>query len=56
MLIQTDEYVYIIELKRDKYPDDALDQIDENGYDLMTARCSRLELTFQLRAVGWKIG
>lgn len=33
VLIQTDKYVYIIELKRDKNPDDALDQIDEKGYD-----------------------
>ena len=32
-LIQTDKYVYILELKRDKNPDDALDQIDEKGYD-----------------------
>ena len=33
VLIQTDKYVYIMELKRDKNPDDALDQIDEIGYD-----------------------
>ena len=33
VLIQTPKYVYIIELKRDKNPDDALDQIDEKGYD-----------------------
>ena len=33
VLIQTDKYVYIVELKRDKDPDDALDQIDEKGYD-----------------------
>ena len=33
VLVQTDRYVYIIELKRDKNPDDALDQIDEKGYD-----------------------
>ena len=33
VLIQTDKYVYILELKRDKNPDDALDQIDEKGYD-----------------------
>ena len=33
VLIQTDKYVYIMELKRDKNPDDALDQIDEKGYD-----------------------
>ena len=32
-LIQTDKYVYIMELKRDKNPDDALDQIDDKGYD-----------------------
>lgn len=32
-LIQTPKYVYILELKRDKNPDDALDQIDEKGYD-----------------------
>ena len=33
MLIQTDKYVYIIELKHDKDPDDTLDQIDEKGYN-----------------------
>ena len=33
VLIQTDKYVYIIELKRDQDPNDALDQIDEKGYD-----------------------
>lgn len=33
VLIQTDKYVYIIELKRDQNPDDALDQIDQKGYD-----------------------
>ena len=33
VLIQTDKFVYIIELKRDKNPNDALDQIDEKGYD-----------------------
>ena len=33
VLVQTDKYVYIIELKRDKDPQDALDQIDEKGYD-----------------------
>ena len=33
VLIQTDRYVYIIELKRDQNPDDALDQIDPKGYD-----------------------
>lgn len=32
-LIQTDKFVYILELKRDKNPDDALDQIDDKGYD-----------------------
>lgn len=33
VLVQTDKYVYIIELKRDKDPQDALDQIAEKGYD-----------------------
>ena len=33
ILVQTDRYVYIIELKRDRDPQDALDQIDEKGYD-----------------------
>ena len=33
ILIQTDEYVYIIELKRDKDPDNALDQIESKGYE-----------------------
>ena len=32
-LIQTPKFVYIMELKRDKNPDDALDQIEEKGYD-----------------------
>ena len=32
-LIQTDRFVYILELKRDKDPQDALDQIAEKGYD-----------------------
>ena len=33
VLIQTEKFVYIIELKRDKDPNDALDQIKEKGYD-----------------------
>lgn len=33
VLIQADKYVYIMELKRDRNPGDALDQIDEKGYD-----------------------
>lgn len=33
VLIQTDKYVYVIELKRDKDPKDALDQIDNKGYE-----------------------
>ena len=33
VLIQTDKYVYILELKRDQDPQDALDQIDQKGYD-----------------------
>ena len=33
VLVQTDQYVYIIELKRDKDPQDALDQISDKGYD-----------------------
>ena len=33
VLIQTDKYIYIIEMKRDKDPDNALDQIDDKGYD-----------------------
>ena len=33
VLVQTDRYVYIIELKRDKDPQDALDQISDKGYD-----------------------
>lgn len=32
-LIQTGKFVYILELKRDKDPQDALDQIAEKGYD-----------------------
>lgn len=33
ILIQTPEYVYIIELKRDRDPSNALDQISDKGYD-----------------------
>ena len=33
VLIQTDKYVYILELKRDQDPQDALDQIEQKGYD-----------------------
>lgn len=33
VLIQTDNYVYVMELKRDKDPQDALDQIEQKGYD-----------------------
>ena len=33
IVIETDKYVYIIELKRDQSPDVALRQIEEKGYD-----------------------
>ena len=33
VLIQTPEYVYIIELKRDRDPKNALDQISDKAYD-----------------------
>lgn len=33
VMIQTDKYVYIMELKRDRDPQDALDQIVEKGYN-----------------------
>lgn len=33
ILIQTEKYVYVIELKRDKDPDNALDQIVSRGYE-----------------------
>ncbi len=33
VLLQTVRFVYVIELKRDKNPNDALDQIEEKGYD-----------------------
>ena len=33
ILIQTEKYVYVIELKRDKDPDNALDQIVSKGYE-----------------------
>lgn len=33
ILIQTDRFVYIIELKRDKDPGNALDQIETKGYE-----------------------
>ena len=32
-LIQTDKFVYILELKRDQDPQDSLDQIEQKGYD-----------------------
>ena len=33
IVLETDKYVYIIELKRDQSPDIALQQIEEKGYD-----------------------
>ena len=33
VVIQTDKYIYIIEVKRDQSPDIALQQIERNGYD-----------------------
>ena len=33
ILIQTEKYVYVVELKRDKDPDNALDQIVSRGYE-----------------------
>ena len=33
IVLETDKYVYIIELKRDKSPEIALQQIEEKGYD-----------------------
>lgn len=33
VLIQTPDYIYIIELKRDQDPQNALDQISDKGYD-----------------------
>ncbi len=33
IILNTDEYIYIIELKRDQSPDVALRQIEEKGYD-----------------------
>ncbi len=32
IVIETDKFVYIIELKRDQSPDDALQQIEAKGY------------------------
>ena len=61
-LIQTDKYVYIIELKRDQNPDDALDQIDQKGYDWPFAADGRKVFkiganfsTKNRRLEGWKI-
>ena len=33
VVIQTDRFIYIIELKRDQSPDIALQQIERKGYD-----------------------
>ena len=33
IVLETDKYVYIMELKRDQTPDIALQQIEEKGYD-----------------------
>ena len=33
IVLETDKYVYIMELKRDQSPDIALQQIEEKGYD-----------------------
>ena len=62
-LIQTDKFVYILELKRDKNPDDALDQIDEKGYDwpfLADGRkVFRIGANFSTRThrlENWKVG
>ena len=61
-LIQTDKYVYILELKRDKDPQDALDQIAEKGYDWPFAadarKVFRIGATFSTatrRLEGWKM-
>ena len=61
-LIQTDKYVYILELKRDKDPQDALDQIAEKGYDWPFAadarKVFRIGATFSTatrRLEGWKL-
>lgn len=37
VIVETDDYVYIFEFKRDKSADDALEQIDEKGYALSYA-------------------
>ena len=62
VLIQTDKYVYIIELKRDKDPQDALDQIAEKGYDWPFAadgrKVFRIGASFSTttrRLEGWKM-
>ena len=62
-LIQTDKYVYILELKRDKDPQDALDQIDEKGYDWPfmadNRKIFKIGASFSTdtrRLEGWKIG
>lgn len=61
-LIQTDKYVYILELKRDKDPQDALDQIAEKGYDWPFAadgrKVFRISASFSTttrRLEGWKM-
>lgn len=62
MVIQTKDYVYIMEFKVDKSPEVALRQIDEKGYSLPFARDTRkifrvgVEFSLQARNItAWKV-
>ena len=62
ILIKTKDYVYIIEIKTDTTPDDALAQIEEKGYARPFAddrrRVFRIGVNFSTanrRIDGWKV-
>lgn len=62
ILLQTSRYVYVIEIKRDKDPSDALDQIDTKAYCLPFQadgrKVIRIGVTFSTasrRIEGWEV-
>ena len=62
LLIETSKFIYIIELKYDSTPDEALRQIDEKGYadkfDSDSRKLFRIGVSFssaKRRIEGWKI-
>jgi hypothetical protein len=62
IVIETDKYVYIMELKRDQSPDVALRQIEEKGYDKTFLASGKtiiklgINFSSQTRTVdGWKV-